>query len=112
MRLPAVALALALSLAAPVAAQTAPDGTAGALIGYASAVALNGDLLFVGRTAAVQGFPMPSSAPGAVYVYRRAGGAWTPAGRIQAADATVGDAFGASLVAQGNFLAVGAPSAA
>ncbi len=112
MRLPVIALAFTFALAAPLAAQTAPGGPAGSMIGYASAVAMSGDLLFVGRTAAVQGFPMPSSAPGVVYLYRRAGGAWTPAGKLQAADASVGDAFGASLVAQGNFVVVGAPGAA
>jgi len=112
MRLPVVSLVLALTVAAPAAAQTASGGTAGSMIGYASAMALSGDLLFVGRTAAVQGFPMPSAAPGAVFVYRRAGAEWVPAGKLQAADASVGDAFGAAVTVQGNYLVVGAPSAA
>lgn len=112
MRLPAVSLLLALTIIAPVTAQTASGGAAGSMIGYASAMALSGDLLFVGRTAAVQGFPMPSAAPGAVYVYRRAGAEWVAAGKLQAADATVGDAFGAALSMQGDYLVVGAPSAA
>ena len=46
-------------------AQTSAGGPAGPAIGYAAAVLAHSDLLFVGRTAVVAGFPMPSAAPGA-----------------------------------------------
>ena len=98
MRFPAVSLACVLTLPVSAVAQTAPDGTAGAAIGYAAAIAFAGDELAVGRSAAVTGFPMPSAAPGVVYLYRRSGSGWVESGKLQAADATVGDAFGSSLV--------------
>jgi choice-of-anchor B domain-containing protein len=95
-----------------MAAQSSPEGIAGSMIGYAAAIAFAGDELAVGRSAAVTGFPMPSAAPGVVYLYRRSGSGWVESGKLQAADATVGDAFGSSLVAMGNYLVVGAPGAA
>ncbi|MGH7586508.1 MAG: FG-GAP repeat protein, partial [Gemmatimonadales bacterium] len=107
-RVIAVALALALAPLA-AAAQTNASGIAGPAIGYAAALLAHGDLLFVGRTAVVAGFPMPSAAPGAVYVYRRSGSEWVELAVLRAQEGTVGDGFGSAITYDGTLLAIGAP---
>ncbi len=57
----------------------------------------------------VAGFPMPPSSPGAIHVFRQSGGSWSESGTFAPADTRIGDDLGASLSADGNWLAVGAP---
>ena len=105
-----LAVVAALLLAPPgVTAQTTAPGIAGPAIGYAAALLAHGDLLFVGRTAVVAGFPMPSAAPGAVYVYRRSGSEWVEMAVIRGQEGTVGDGFGSAIAYDGTLLAIGAP---
>ena len=57
------------------------------------------------------GHPVPSEeGPGVVYVYRNHGEGWQVAEEFTASDATAGDAFGYQIAANGEYLAVGAPS--
>jgi choice-of-anchor B domain-containing protein len=62
-----------------------------------------GDWLFVGDPSSVH-------APGRVVVYRRDGGEWAEAARLEAGDAEVGDGFGGAVAADGDRLVVGAPA--
>ncbi len=95
----------------PAAAQTryVEQLTPAAPIGFATAVELEGGDLFVGRTGAVQGFPLNPSHPGGIHVFRRASGPWREAGSFTSDDLTLGDRFGAALAASGGVVAVGAP---
>jgi choice-of-anchor B domain-containing protein len=67
-----------------------------------------------GRTVAVAGedvlFGQPDidRTPGAVFVYRRSGGAWDEAARLTAGDGIPGDRFGSALAVDGERLLVGA----
>jgi choice-of-anchor B domain-containing protein len=69
-----------------------------------AAVLLTGDEAFVGA-------PRTSKATGAVYAYRRGGGAWQQVARLRPDSALPVSQFGASLARSGNDLLVGAPSA-
>jgi choice-of-anchor B domain-containing protein len=110
MPIPFRALTLLL-LAGPAAAQSRyigqliPPGP----IGFATAVELEGRDLFIGRTGAVQGFPLNPSHPGGIHLFQWAGEGWREAGTITSDDLTLGDRFGSALAAGGNVLAVGAP---
>jgi choice-of-anchor B domain-containing protein len=105
-------LVLVLILAAPVAAQTRAAGTVAppAPIGFASALKLEGSELFVGRTGAIQGFPLNPSHPGGIHVFQRAGDTWRETATITAEDLTLGDRFGSTLAVSRGVLAVGAPN--
>ncbi|MGH7631249.1 MAG: choice-of-anchor B family protein [Gemmatimonadales bacterium] len=100
-----------LLLAAPAAAQSryAERLVPPAPIGFATAVELEGGELFVGRTGAVQGFPLNPTHPGAIHVFQRAGDGWREAATITSDDLTLGDRFGSALAVSGNVMAVGAP---
>jgi len=100
-----------LLLAAPAAAQSRYTESAApaAPIGFATALELEGGDLFVGRTGAVQGFPLNPSHPGAIHVFQRAGEAWRETATVSSDDLTLGDRFGSALAASGNGLVVGAP---
>ncbi len=78
-------------------------------IGFATAVELEGGELFIGRTGAVQGFPLNPTHPGAIHVFRRAGEGWREAATITSGDLTLGDRFGSTLAVSGTVVAVGAP---
>ncbi len=59
------------------------------------------------------GHPVPDDdQPGVVYIYQSTGGeeGWQVAGELMASDATATDAFGYQIVANGDHLAIGAPS--
>ena len=82
------------------------------LIGFGSALALDGDRLVVGRPATVSGFPMPPSEGGAVHLFTpRAGGGWSETGVVRPDAGEVGDAFGGALAVDGDWMVVGAPQA-
>lgn len=83
----------------------APPGLRdGARFGFAAA--LSGDILAVGA-------PFDDSAQaggsGAVYVFRRVGGAWSQEAKLAAVELRGGDGFGHSVAAGGDVLAIGAP---
>ncbi len=83
---------------------TTSGGAAWDEFGYA--VAVSGDTAFVGaprRT--VNG----EAEAGAVYVFTRAGSAWTQTLELSAADARSGDHFGSSIAVSGDTMLVGAP---
>lgn len=59
------------------------------------------------------GHPVPDDdQSGVVYIYQHTGdeGGWQVAGELTASDATAGDGFGYEIVANGDHLAIGAPS--
>ena len=110
---------LTVALAAPLPAQSwvpAPSATVAvpapeAMIGFATAIALQGNELFVGRTGAVQGFPMPPAGTGAVHVFNRdRAGAWVESSWFSASDVKLNDGFGSSLAVDGSVVVVGAPT--
>lgn len=110
-RLAALAL-LASTTVPPVAeAQTWASDNPSSLprIGFGTAVAVAGNEILVGRPGAVAGFPMPVVQAGAVHIFALQTGAWTETGTVVGSSSGVGDWFGAALVAQGEFLVVGAP---
>ena len=79
-----------------------PDGIPGGDFGYE--VCLEGDTAFV----AAPGVSGPSP-PGAVYVFRREGGAWPFVARLSPDDEIPANAFGVCLAADGETLLAGAP---
>jgi choice-of-anchor B domain-containing protein len=78
-----------------------PTGAAGDDFG--SALALAGNLAAVAA-------PGRDSARGAVFLFRRAGARWDPAGTVVASDAQPGDRFGTAVALLGDRLVVGAPN--
>ncbi|WP_437623190.1 cadherin-like beta sandwich domain-containing protein [Sorangium sp. So ce1151] len=92
-----------------------PSNT-GANDAFGTSVALSGSTLAVGATGeassatGVNGAQADNSAAGsgAVYVFTRGGAAWTQQAYLKASNAEGGDAFGASVSIDGDFLAVGA----
>jgi choice-of-anchor B domain-containing protein len=105
--------ALVLLAGAPAGAQTRVSSQPlPPALGFGVSLAWSGDLLFVGRTGAVPGFPMPPAQSGAVHLFRRAAdGAWSEAGSVTGSNTTLGDGFGSAVAAEGNWLVVGAPAA-
>jgi hypothetical protein len=79
---------------------------------FGTSIALSGDFLAVGAPLESSDGTSPSNnseaESGAVYIYRRLGISWVPAGTIKAPLPIAGDHFGASLDLDGNTLAVGA----
>ena len=81
----------------------APVGVEGR-VAFGSAVALLGDMLFVGA-------PGVQDGTGTVFAYRRgADGSYAPAGRLSATGVERGGQFGAALEVAGERLLVGAPN--
>jgi hypothetical protein len=72
---------------------------------FGTAVAISGDTLAVG--AAFDGEAARNA--GAVYVFRRVGGRWTPAAKLTASDAQDFDFLGSAVAIDGNTLVAGAP---
>lgn len=88
---------------AQTAVLTADDGTDGDFFGYA--VALQGDTALVGaHFVTINGHAQQ----GAVYVFRRANGAWTQSQKLVADDGTTQSFFGASVALDGDHAFVGA----
>lgn len=69
--------------------------------GFGQALAIAGDVAFVGAPGSGSG--------GEVRVYRRNGDSWTEAGPLLPANLAAGDRFGATVAADGDLVAVGAP---
>jgi hypothetical protein len=74
--------------------------------GFGTAVALQGDELFVGAAGAIFGIPNPDG--GHVDRFIRAGGGWSWAGSLTSSDVELDDHFGTSLALQGDRLVAGA----
>jgi hypothetical protein len=104
-------LVLGLALAAPAAALeqrlTAADGAAGDELGWSVAVA--GDTAVVGAPGADVG---ANANQGAVYVFARAGDAWTQTAKLTASDGAASDQLGFSVAVAGDTIVAGAPFAA
>jgi hypothetical protein len=83
----------------------ASDGVAGDLLGFS--VAIDGDTALVG---AAQGAASgtDNGGHGAVYVYARQGGVWTPVQTLTADDGADNDQFGYAVALQGDAAVVGA----
>jgi hypothetical protein len=79
-------------------------GDRAAADGFGSAVALDGERLFVGAS----GHDGAGFNAGTVYAFHRQGDRWQPAGRLEPAEAGV-SGFGWSLALDSHLLAVGAP---
>lgn len=111
--LPALATLLTLAAAGPPAdAQTAPTGPglARPLVGLGTAVALDGDVIVVGRPGAFPSFKVPPGEAGGVHVFTRRDGAWTETGTMRAA-LPPGSGFGSAVAVRGRTALVGAPDA-
>ena len=78
--------------------------------GFASAIALVGDELFVGRTGSAPGFPLPPSRAGTVHVFQQTPSGFEEVAVVEADDGEIGNGFGAAVAAEGDWLAVGAPT--
>lgn len=86
-----------------------PDGPRS---GFATSVALAGDRAYVGNPGSFAFFPMPPNRPGLVNVFQQgADGSWAEIAALSAPDGQIGDAFGTSVAASGEWVAVGAPRA-
>lgn len=83
---------------------TASDGAAGDAFG--SAVAMEGNMAIIGAINADAGAIVDC---GAVYVYERSGMVWTERSKLVAADATVGDNFGAAVGMHDGTFVIGSP---
>ncbi len=90
--------------AQPVEGQSRPDAAGGARAAFASAVAVSGSEVLVGRAGS------PFTPAGAVHVFGPDGaGVWRETGSFAAAGVKPADRFGAALAVRGDLLAVGAP---
>ena len=86
-----LSLALLSTISVPALAQSGSFG---------NAVVVSADELIIAE-------PNPNFRPGAVYIYRKSGGAWLEAAQLQAPDAERADGFGSVLARAGNTLFVG-----
>ncbi|MEZ4416676.1 MAG: choice-of-anchor B family protein [Gemmatimonadota bacterium] len=77
--------------------------------GFASAMVMDGSLLYVGRTGAATGMPIPPSRAGSVHVFERGAAGFREIAMVEGSDAEIGDGFGTAIAAHGAWLAVGAP---
>ncbi|MEM6673525.1 MAG: hypothetical protein AAF726_11835 [Planctomycetota bacterium] len=104
--------ALALAPQVPTGPAVLRDPQTAAADGFGSAVAIDADLLVVGSREDV-GNAFASYGPGAVTVFRRAGGVWSVEARLTASDGEDRDAFGAAVDvdATAGVVVVGAPRA-
>lgn len=77
---------------------------------FGASVAILGDLIAVGATGNdPTAQPTISANRGAVYLFARSAGVWTPAGKVTAQDATGGDMFGFQVILTADRLLVTAP---
>jgi hypothetical protein len=97
----ALALSCLLVLASPASALEQRLSVAGD-DGLGLAVAVDGDTLVLGADADANG-------TGAVYVFQRAGDAWTRTAKLTASDGAAGDLLGASVAINGDRIVAGAP---
>jgi len=76
-------------------------------------LAAHGDWLLVGAPGATpprtRGEEPPAEAPGAVFAYRKTGGSWTEVARLEAANGTDGDRFGARIHLENGYALISAP---
>ncbi len=79
------------------------DGVAAGTFGRS--LAIDGDRVLVGAN---NQFPETTETAGAVYVFERAGAAWTQTAKLTASDAAEGDYFGVSVALEGDVAVVGA----
>lgn len=91
-------------LGVPLHAQTTADSEAEAVQGFARAVEISGETVFIGE-------PANFHQPGLVYVFKNDGTEWAEQARLNASDGEIGNDFGAVLSAAENHLLVGAPGA-
>jgi len=89
---------------APMQAQTTAGGEIESAQGFARAVDISGETVFVGE-------PANHHQAGLVYIYSKAGDSWQEMDRLNASNGDVGDSFGSGLSADGSAVAVGAPGA-
>ena len=85
-------------------AQTTADGEAEPMQGFARAVDISNDVVFIGE-------PSNYHQPGIVYLYAKNGSKWMEQTQLQASDGKIGNNFGAVLSADANQLLIGAPGA-
>jgi len=91
-------------LGVPLQAQTTADSEPESLQGFARAVDVSGETIFIGE-------PANYHQPGIVYIYAKDGLSWAEQMRLQASDGEIGNNFGSVLSADGEQLLVGAPGA-
>ena len=96
-------LLLMMAPLAIIQAQTTPDGQSEAAQGFARAVSVADGAVFIGE-------PSNVHQPGVVYVFGKSGDEWSQQTKLMAANGTIGDGFGSSVSANGNWLLVGAPN--
>ncbi len=116
-RAPGSSLALALiggALAvSPLAAQSmrTPPAPPVMGLGFGSAVTLDGDEAYIGRTGETSGLPMNPTRPGGVHVFRldRASGEWDEVAHVTDGSVGIGDGFGTAVAVADGSLIVGAP---
>ena len=78
---------------------------------FGSAIAIEGNELFVGRPGLSTVFPMPPDHAGTVHIFaRNTAGDWTERAKIGSSSAGVDDGFALALAVRGNVMAVGAPA--
>ncbi|MDR9419756.1 choice-of-anchor B family protein [Gracilimonas sp.] len=84
--------------------QTTADGETEAIRGFARAVDISQGNIFIGEPANVH-------QPGAVYVFSDDGTEWSNQAQLMASDGSIGEGFGSSISADGNWVLVGSPNA-
>jgi choice-of-anchor B domain-containing protein len=87
--------------------------SASQLAGFGSSIAIAGTEIAIGRSeSGIFGNVVSLPRGGGVHLFRRGGdGNWTEFAMLEPTDAAPGNAFGTSLAAAGDWLAVGAPAA-
>jgi len=85
-------------------AQSMADGSMGEQEGFARALTVDNNLLYIGESEHLH-------VPGLVYVFQKQDGEWTEMARIAAEDEEVGTRFGSALAVAGDRVLVGAPQA-
>lgn len=91
-------------LGVPLHAQTTADSEAESMQGFARAVDVSGETIFIGE-------PANYHQPGLVYVFIKEGSEWVEQSRLQASDGEIGNNFGSIISADGDHVLVGAPGA-
>lgn len=88
----------------PVQAQTMAGGEAEPMQGFARAVDISNNIIFIGE-------PANYHQPGIVYLFGKNGNEWQQLSQLKASDGEIGNNFGSVLSADGNRLLVGAAGA-
>ncbi len=101
-RLFILTLVFCFSGALVVQAQSMADGSMDSQDGFARAIAVDNDLLYIGETEHLH-------VPGLVYVFQKDDDEWAELGRIAAQDEEVGTGFGRAIAVSGDRVLVGAP---